>query len=375
VRAGRAPSARVGHRRGEQQRAAPDAKIGRMNTPLRVGLIGFGYAGRTIHAPLIAATPGLQLAAIGSSQPAAVAAAWPGVRVVGDYAALARDPGCDLVVIATPNQTHFALGCAALEAGRHVVIDKPFTVTLAEADALVALAARRGRLLSVFHNRRWDGDFLSLQECIASGRLGDVRELVSRIDRFDPLPRDRWRERAAPGGGLWFDLGPHLIDQALCLFGPPQTVTADLAVLRDGAAGDDYAQVVLGYPQRRVTLHCTRLAAAPGPRFEAHGTQASFVCHGLDVQEAQLKAGQTPGCAGWGDDPQPVFVTDGRTTPRSAEPMPRVRGDWRRYYAGVRDAIAGSGANPVPPAEARRVMAVLDCATTSAREGRTLRFE
>jgi len=345
-----------------------------MSTPLRVGLIGFGYAGRTLHAPLIAATPGLELTAIASSQRAQAAAAWPGVRVVDDYAALAGDARCDLIVIATPNDSHFMLGRAALAAGRHVVIDKPFTVTLAQADELVALAARRERLLSVFHNRRWDGDFLSLQQCIASGRLGEVRELVSRFDRFDPQPRDRWRERAAPGGGLWFDLGPHLIDQALCLFGPPRTVTGDLAALRDGADGDDYAQVVLGYAQRRVTLHCTRLAAAPGPRFEAHGTRGSFVCHGLDVQEAQLKAGHAPGGAGWGDDPQPVLVTDGLRTPRDTEPLARVRGDYRRFYAGVRDAIAGNGANPVPPAEARRVMAVLEAAITSAREGRTVRL-
>jgi predicted dehydrogenase len=294
--------------------------------------------------------------------------------VFDDYMALARDPECDLVVIATPNDSHFALGRAALDAGRHVVIDKPFAVTLAEADELVMLAARRNRLLSVFHNRRWDGDFLSLAQCIEGGTLGDVRELISRFDRFDPVPRDRWRERAEPGGGLWFDLGPHLIDQALCLFGPPQSVTADMAALRDGAAADDYAQVVLAYARRRVTLHCTRLAAAPGPRFEVHGTRGSLVCHGLDVQEEQLKAGHVPGSPGWGEDSQPVYVTDGSRTPRQTEPLPRAPGDYRRYYADVRDAIAGRGPNPVTPAEARRVMAVLECAIASARERRTLPF-
>jgi predicted dehydrogenase len=343
--------------------------------PIRVGLVGFGYAGRTIHAPLITSVPGLRLAAIASSQRDRVSAAWPDVRVVDDYLDLARDPDCDLVVIATPNDSHYPLARAALEAGRHVVIDKPFAVTLAEADELVALAAQRRRLLSVFHNRRWDGDFLSLVRCIDSGALGEVRELVSRFDRFDPQPRDRWRERAGPGGGLWFDLGPHLIDQALCLFGLPESVTADLAMLRDGATADDYAQVVLCYPQRRVTLHCTRLAAAPGPRFEAHGTRGSFVCHGLDVQEAQLKAGIRPGADGWGVDPRLVHVTDGAVGECRTEPVARACGDYRRYYAGVRDALQGRGPNPVPPDQARRVMAVLDGAIEAARLGSRRRLD
>ena len=354
-----------------------------MAAPLRVGLIGYGYVGRTMHAPLIASVPGLSLTAVGSSRRDEVRAAWPGARVTDDYLALARDSACDLVVIATPNDSHHTLARAALEAGRHVVVDKPFTVTLAQADDLIALARHRERLLSVFHNRRWDGDFLSLAECIGSGVLGDVRELISRFDRFDPVPRDRWRERPGAGAGLWFDLGPHLIDQALCLFGRPATISADIATLRDRAAGgaspgsfaDDYAQVVLGYPKRRVNLHCTRLAAAPGPRFEAHGTLGSFYCHGLDIQEEQLKAGRAPGSAGWGEDPEPVYVTDSRQTPRHASAQPREWGDYRRYYEGIRDAVLGRGENPVPPAQARCVMAVLECAIRSAEMGRTLEFD
>jgi len=346
-----------------------------MSAAIRVGLIGYGYAGRTMHAPLIASVTGLELVAVASSQRDPVNAAWPNVRVTDDYLALAGDAACDLIVIATPNDSHHALTHAALEAGKHVVVDKPFTVTLAEADDLVALATRRNRLLSVFQNRRWDSDFITLKACIESGALGDVRELVSRFDRFDPLPRDRWRERTDPGGGLWFDLGPHLVDQALCLFGSPETVNADLAVLRDRASAVDYAQVVLGYAKRRVSLHCTRLAAAAGPRFEAHGTRGSFHCHGLDIQEDQLKAGNAPGGPGWGEDPQPVFVTDGSKSPRRTEARPRAKGDYRQYYVGVRDAILGRAPNPVSPADARRVMAVLECAIRSAEQGRTLRFD
>jgi predicted dehydrogenase len=303
-----------------------------------------------------------------------VAGAWPAARVVNEYATLATDPAIDLVVIATPNDTHHALARAALLAGKHVVVDKPFTVTLAEADELAALAQQRGRVLAVFHNRRWDGDFLSLQREIAAGVLGDVREFVSRFDRFDPTPRDRWRENAGPGSGLWYDLGPHLVDQALQLFGAPRSVTADLAALRDGAQCDDYAQVLLGYDRLRVTLHCTRLAAHTAARFELHGTRASFHCEGLDVQEDQLKAGTAPGAPGWGDDARPVFVTNGARTPREVVPHRRERGDYGRFYRGVRDAITGAAANPVPPAQARQVMAVLLCAIDSARQGRTLAF-
>lgn len=346
-----------------------------MNSMIRVGLIGFGYVGRTFHAPLIEAVDGLSLTAIASSDAARVQTFRPGLRVVADYAALATDPAIDLVVIATPNDSHHALARAALLAGKHVVIDKPFTVTLDQADELVALAARQGTLLSVFHNRRWDGDFLTLRRHIEGGVLGDVREFISRFDRYDPQPRDRWRERAGLGAGLWFDLGPHLIDQALCLFGAPQTVSAEMARLRDGSQSVDQAQVVLGYPQRRVTLHCTRLAAHNAARFEAHGTRASFHCEGLDIQEDQLRAGQQPGAADWGQDPRPVFITDGAQTPRVALPVPRLRGDYRAYYAGVRDAIRGVAPNPVPASEARRVMAVLELAQRSSDEGRRLVFD
>lgn len=342
---------------------------------LRAGLIGYGYVGRTFHAPLIEACDGMVLDAVASSDAARVHADRPGVRVVADYGALCRAADVDLVVIATPNESHHPLARAALEAGKHVVIDKPFTVTLAEADDLLALARRQQRLLSVFHNRRWDGDFLALKSQIEAGALGSVRELISRFDRYEPQPRDRWREREAPGAGLWYDLGPHLVDQALQLFGAPATVSAEIRALRDGAEAADFAQVVLGYPDRHVTLHCTRLSAHAGLRFEAHGTAGSFHCDGLDTQEDQLKAGRRPGDDGWGADPRPVFVTPGGPAPRRPQALSRPSGDYRRYYDGVRDAIRGSGPNPVPPEEARRVMAVLDTAIRSAREGRRLDFE
>jgi predicted dehydrogenase len=249
-----------------------------MTEPVRVGLIGMGFAGRTFHAPLIVSVAGMRLVAVAArraEQVAEVERRWPGARVEAEAARLIEAADVDLVVVATPNDSHHALARTVLLAGKHVVIDKPFAVTVAECDDLIAVAKARGRVLSVFHNRRWDGDFLSLQRVIASGALGEVRDLRSRLHRFEPAPRSRWREVPGPGSGLWLDFGPHLIDQVMQLFGAPATITAELAMLRDGATTDDYAQVVLGYAQRRVTLSCTRLAAHAAARFEAHGAGAA----------------------------------------------------------------------------------------------------
>ncbi|HEX4932974.1 MAG TPA: oxidoreductase, partial [Gemmatimonadaceae bacterium] len=271
-------------------------------SPLNVALVGFGFAGRMFHAPLIAAAEGLRLHTIVSSQGATVREAWPAARVVADYAAALADPAVDLVVLATPNAEHARQAHAALEAGKHVVVDKPFTVTVAEAEGVVAHAERAGRVLSVFHNRRWDSDFLTVRKLIADGALGEVTYFESRIDRYRPVVRDRWRERAGAGAGLWYDLGPHLVDQALVLFGPPQEVVADLAIQREGAQVDDYFHVVLKYPRLRVVLHASMLAAANDLRFAVHGTRGSYVKLGTDPQEAVLRSGGVVGGTEWGVD-------------------------------------------------------------------------
>ena len=342
---------------------------------LNVALLGYGYAGKTFHAPLIAATPGLRLAAVASSDPAKVRADLPDATVLPDADAVLAQADLDLVVIATPNDTHADLARRALAAGRHVVVDKPFTLTLAEAQELAGLAASAGRVLSVFHNRRWDADFLTLRRLVADGTLGEVLALESRFDRFRPQVRKRWREAAIPGGGLWYDLGPHLVDQALRLFGPPDAVYADLALQRPGAEAVDYCHVLLRYPRRRVLLHASMLVAGDSPRFAAHGLRGSYLKHGLDPQEDALKRGDRPGGPGWGRDPRPgqlaTAAPDG--TPTTA-PVPGEPGDYPAYYAGVRDAILGRGPNPVPPEEAVEVMAVLELALESARQGRELAF-
>mgnify|MGYP005836373513 CR=1 FL=1 len=323
---------------------------------IRVALVGYGYAGRTFHAPLISAVEGLRLYGVVTGAPDAVRRDWPEAHCFADLTTALADPAVDLVVLATPNAVHAAQAHAALAAGRHVVVDKPFTVTVAEAEAVTAHAEQAGRVLAIFHNRRWDSDFLTLRALLAEGALGEVTYLESRFDRHRPAVRDRWRERPGPGAGLWFDLGPHLLDQALLLFGPPDDLVADLARLREGAQVDDYFHVVLRYKRRRVVLHASTLVLANDTRFAVHGTRGSFVKEGVDPQEEALKAGRTPGDATWGVDARPGILTtmEGDAVVRhEVTPLP---GDYRRFYAGVRDAILGRGGVPVSGRAGAEVM-------------------
>lgn len=340
--------------------------------PFNVALVGYGFVGKTFHAPLIAATPGLVLHTVVSSDPAKVLADHPAAKVAPDLDTTLADPAVDLVVIATPDPLHASQAHAALNAGKAVVIDKPFAVTLDEARAVADHAARAGKLLSVFHNRRWDSDFLTLQALIADGSLGEIVQYESHFDRFRPVVRDRWRER--PGAGVLLDLGPHLIDQALKLFGPPTAIFADIAVQKDGGQAGDYFHLLLRYPRLRVLLHASQMTVASDLRMAVHGTRGSFIKQGLDPQENSLKAGTVPGAPDWGVDPRPgaLTVPDGdATTSRVVEGVP---GDYPAYYAGIRDALSGHGPNPVPPEEALAVMELIDLAARSAAEGREIRL-
>jgi predicted dehydrogenase len=343
-----------------------------MQKSLNVALVGYGFVGRIFHAPLIASIDGLVLHTVVSSQAQAVHEDFPDVSVQADLTSALQDSAIDVVVIATPNALHAPQAHAAFDAGKHVVVDKPFTVTVSEATALVAHAERVGRALTVFHNRRWDSDFLTLRAVIARGSLGEVTQFESHFDRFRPEVRDRWRERAEPGAGLWYDLGPHLLDQALQLFGAPVAVMADIAKQRDGAQSDDYFHVTLRYPRLRVVLHASTLVTASDLRFAVHGTKGSFMKNGLDTQEDALKAGRTPGDAGWGFDPRAgvLSVMHGETIEsRVTEGVP---GDYRQFYCGVRDAIRDGAALPVTAAEAVQVMQLIACGIQSAAERREI---
>jgi predicted dehydrogenase len=341
-----------------------------MADDLNVALIGYGMAGKTFHAPLIAATPGLALHTVVTRRAAEVAADHPRAGVIGDLDRALADPAVDLVVVATPDALHAAHGHAALAAGKAVVIDKPFATRLADAQALADHANRAGQLLSVFHNRRWDSDFLTLSRLIADGALGAVSQFESHFDRFRPVVVDQWKERT--GAGTWLGLGPHLVDQALMLFGMPLAVYADLAGQRDGARTVDYCHVLLRYERLRVILHACQLAPVNDLRFAVHGARGSFFKFGLDPQEAALAAGQRPGGPGWGVDPRPGLlsrVEDGVDRPVPFDSPP---GDYLAFYAGLRSALVDGGPNPSSPVDALRTMTILDLAIRSAEQGREL---
>jgi scyllo-inositol 2-dehydrogenase (NADP+) len=324
---------------------------------IRVGLVGYGLAGSVFHAPLIRACERLELAAVLTSRDAP--------RRVGSLDELMNRS--DVVVVASPNTSHFPIAKQAVEAGKHVVVDKPFTITVAEADELIHLAAERQRVLSVFHNRRWDSDFLTVRELMP--RLGEIMLFEAHWDRFRPEITRGWREKPGPGAGLFNDLGPHMIDQALQLFGSPDAVQADIIAQRQGATVDDYFDVMLHYGASRVCLRASTLVAAPRPRFSIHGTAGSFVKHGLDPQEAQLKAGMDPRDLRFGVDPQDgTFIhPDARS-----EVIQTRRGNYPAFYDGIAAAILDGAPVPVTPEDARLGLMLSDLVRRASAEGRRL---
>ena len=337
------------------------------SSPIRVGLIGFGFVSKTFHVPLLQATDGYKITAVSSSRPADVSAMLAGVEVVSDPKALATHPDIDLVVIASPNETHAPLAEAAMRAGRNVVVDKPFTITVEEARHLATVAREKGVLLSVFQNRRWDSDFLTVRDAIRQDLTGRVVLFESRIDRYRPDVRDRWREVPGPGAGLLYDLGPHLIDQTLLLFGIPDSVQATLAKQRRGARTDDFFQLVLRYGEMIATLGAGSLVSGGSARFAVHGDRASVVKQKPDIQEDQLRAGVLPSSPEWGRDPDDAILYEGTTNDSRA--LKAARGDQRGYYVALRQALLKQAPNPVPPEQGATVMGIIEAALRSDRDG------
>jgi scyllo-inositol 2-dehydrogenase (NADP+) len=341
---------------------------------IRVGLIGYGLAGASFHALLIDAVDGLRLSAIVTSDPMRADAArrrHEGVTIVRTAEALfARADELDVVVVAAPNRVHGDLARAAIEAGLDVVVDKPLCTTSAEARELVDLAQARGRMLTVFQNRRWDSDALTLASLVESGQLGEIHRFESRFERWRPTVGEGWRELGDPaeGGGILLDLGAHLIDQALHLFGPAQLEHAEIGMVRAGAATDDDVFLALRHAGTGVRSHLWMSAAAaqPGPRMRVLGSRSAWTSWGMDPQEAKLRSGAPAGGPGWGEVQRSEWGMVGVVSAdaNGMHPLEPQPGDYARFYEGVAHSVRSGTAPPVDPLDAVRALELMEAART-----------
>jgi predicted dehydrogenase len=352
-----------------------------MSKTMNVGLIGFGMSGRVFHAPFITNVPGLHLSKIRETRPANIAVAkskYPEAEIVNDSKAIFEDAAIELVVIATPNASHVSLATEALQAGKHVVVEKPFTVTSEEADGLIALAQSKGRLLTVFQNRRWDSDFKTVRKVIEGNMLGEVVEYEAHFDRFRSfLKPDSWKEEDAPGSGLLYDLGSHLIDQAVCLFGLPAEISADLRAQRQNSQIVDNFHLMLHYPNLRVILRAGMLVREPGPRYKLYGNKGSFLKYGLDVQEEALKADRAPKDAeNWGKEPEEIWgnLNTELNGLHITGKVESETGDYTAFYSNVYNALLGEEELQVKPEQARDTIKIIELAMKSHEERRALKF-
>lgn len=337
---------------------------------IRVGVIGFGLAGRVFHAPLISSVDGFELAAVLERKSDEAAKRYPGIRVYRELDAMLADSSLDLIVVASPSGTHFEIARRVIEAGKHLVVDKPVAPQAAEIAELARLARERGVMLIPFHNRRWDGDSLTVRKLVEEGAVGRIVHLEARMERWAPgATRRAWKNDAAEGGGVLLDLGTHLVDLALVLFGLPLGVSAEVERERDGKGANDSFVIRLRYAEMRVTLGSNLLSSPPGPRFVLRGTRGNYRKMGVDPQEAAPGRITRIETAEWGkEQPSEWGVlqvdVDGGIVSRPVETLP---GDYRKFYEGVRDAVEGRGEPPVTPVDAWRAARVLEWAEESAR--------
>jgi scyllo-inositol 2-dehydrogenase (NADP+) len=352
-----------------------------MERTIKAGLIGFGVGGQIFHAPVLTTVKGLELAKIRAVKPDQVSAAkmkYPQAEIVATAEEIINDKNIDLVIITTPNTSHYSLARQALEANKNVVVDKPFTINTKEADELIALAKDRNLLLSVYHSRRFDSDFYTVQKIIESGLLGDIVELESRYDRFrNFLKPNAWREEDAPGTGILYDLGSHLIDQAQTLFGLPESVSADLRIQRKGGKVIDNFELILHYPSVKVALKAGMLVRELLPRFILLGNNGSFVKYGLDVQEEALKAGFTSATkSNWGVEPPDIWGTI-NTDINGQHFIGKIeseKGNYSDFYLNIYNAITGKENLIVTPLQARNNIRIIELAMQSAQERRSIDY-
>lgn len=344
---------------------------------VKTGIVGYGNGGRLFNATIISSVEGFRITRIMTSNETNINTAredFPEAEVVSKFTDLTKDPEIDLIVITTPNHFHKDLAKKALKAGKHVVVEKPFTPTVEEADELIQLASKNNLVLSVNHNRRWDSDFLTVRKVIESKKLGEIVDYEAHFDRFRKEVANGWKEvKDNAGSGILYDLGSHLIDQALTLFGQPKEIYADLRKQRKNAEVPDNFEVLLYYSNLKVTLKASALVKAKGPTYSVHGTKGSFLKYGIDSQEEMLKSGLKPTANwGWGQESQDTWGT--LDVLEESGPIESETGDYRKFYENIYKAITENAELEVKPEQAREVIRVIELAMKSSLEKRVVSF-
>ena len=335
---------------------------------IRTALFSYGMSGEVFHGPLLEAHKGFEIA--GVWQRNIHKPVRHSHQVVGDYKQMLNDPSVELVIVNTPNETHYPYALEALKIGKHVIVEKPFTVTAKEADDLIALARKQNRMLSVFQNRRWDGDFLTVKKVLEAGLLGKLVECEIHYDRFrNYIEPDTWKEKAKPGTGILYNLGSHLLDQALVLFGMPAYLDARMGIQRPGGEVDDFFDIRMQYQDFFTILKSSYLVREQGPRFILHGTEGSFVKSGIDPQEQALKDKNIPGSSGWGSEPREWWgkLNTSVNDEHVNEPYETVPGNYLSYYDNIYGVLREGKSLAVKPEEARDVIRLIEACQESSR--------
>ncbi|MGP8307896.1 oxidoreductase [Vibrio sp. YIC-376] len=339
-------------------------------SPIKTAVIGYGFSAKTFHIPFVSALDEFELVAISTSNGEAVAKDWPSAQHYATASNMLIESDAELVIITAPNDVHFELAKQAIENGKHVIIEKPFVTNVADGETLIALAKEKNRVLSVYHNRRWDGDFLTAKKLIEEKRIGELKHFESHFDRFRPEVRQRWREQATDGGGILFDLGSHLIDQALELFGQPDAISAECKMMREGSTNVDYFDVVMHYPNHLAIVHGDLFSAGPNKRFTLKGTKGTYEKYGLDPQEPRLIEGVLPTEPSWADETSDSY---GRFySEDSSETVATERGGYQHYFIKMAEAIRNNTAPPVNAEDALWNIKLIELAMESSRLGQKL---
>ncbi|SEL52871.1 Predicted dehydrogenase [Colwellia chukchiensis] len=337
---------------------------------IKTALVGYGFSAKTFHLPFISSLAEFEVAAISSSQQKQVKTDWPNAAHYFSAEEMLTTTDAQLVIITAPNDVHYSLAKLALENNKHVILEKPFVTNVADGEALIALAKEKSLLLSVYQNRRWDGDFLTVKKLLATNALGNIKHFESHFDRFRPKVSPRWREQAQDGGGILFDLGPHLIDQALQLFGIPKAITAQCEIMREHSTTIDYFNISLHYPDMLASLQASLFSAGPNLRFNIQGDKGHYRKFGLDPQEAKLKAGAVPIGDDWGQEmPQDygqLYLATSSQTEKT------LAGGYQHFYKKMAEAINTGAQAPVSANDALWTIRLISMAMDSSRLGKTL---